>query len=83
LHGIFFSFQFFLAGQQSKLTEKLSFQHIYGDERARRAGIFLEKVKISADSEIWMALAWNFLQFPEFFGWPTIKTNGKTQKLSS
>jgi hypothetical protein len=30
-----------------------------------------------------LALAWNFLQFPEFFGWPTIKTNGKTQKLSS
>jgi hypothetical protein len=27
-------------------------------------------------------LGWNFLQFPEFFGWSTIKTNKKTQKLS-
>jgi hypothetical protein len=30
-----------------------------------------------------LALAWNFLQFPDFLGWPTITTNGKTQKLSS
>jgi hypothetical protein len=27
--------------------------------------------------------AWNFVQFPDFFGWSTIKINGKTQKLSN
>jgi hypothetical protein len=35
---------------------------------------FFEKIKISADSRI---------QFPDFFGWPTIETNGKTENLSS
>jgi hypothetical protein len=24
-----------------------------------------------------LALAWNFLQFLDFFDWPTIETNGK------
>jgi hypothetical protein len=64
-------------------TLKLSSKHVSGGERAQRAGIFLEKIKISVDSGIWSALAWNFLQFPDFFGWSTIKTNGKIQKLSS
>jgi hypothetical protein len=27
----------------------------------------LKKIKISADSGIWLALAWNFPQFPDFF----------------
>jgi hypothetical protein len=31
-----------------------------------------KKIKISADSGIWFALAWNFLQFSDFVGWPTI-----------
>jgi hypothetical protein len=46
LHGIFFSFQIFLAGQQSKLTKKtrkLSWNLFSVGERARRAGIFPEK----------------------------------------
>jgi hypothetical protein len=41
LHGIFSSFQIFLADQQSKLSSK----HVSGGERARRAGIFLNKSK--------------------------------------
>jgi hypothetical protein len=61
-----FSFQFFLAGQHNFLqfpdifglptiktngkTQKLNSKHISGRERARRAGIFLEKTKISANS---------------------------------
>jgi hypothetical protein len=55
------SFLTFLADQQSKLTkitQNLISKHVSGGERARRADIFFEKIKISADSdEIWLALA--------------------------
>jgi hypothetical protein len=61
--------RFFLAGQQSSLTEKqkkLSSEHVSGGGQARRAGILFEKIKTSADSGIWLALAWNFFQFSDF-----------------
>jgi hypothetical protein len=88
LHRIFSTLQFpdFFGWPTIKTngkTQKLSSQHVSGGERARRAGIFLEKIKIQADSGICLALAWKVLQFPDFFGWPAIKTNGKTSKLSS
>jgi hypothetical protein len=49
-------------------TRKLSSKQVSGDERDRRAGILFEKIKISEDSGILLALAWNFLQFPDIFG---------------
>jgi hypothetical protein len=48
-------------------TRKLSSKHVSGGERARRSGIFFVNIKFSADSGILLALAWNFLQFPDFF----------------
>jgi hypothetical protein len=49
-------------------TRKLSSKQVSGGERARRAGILFEKIIISGDSGIWLALAWDFLQFPDFLG---------------
>jgi hypothetical protein len=68
---LFFEFPDFFSRPTIKTnekTQKLSSKHVSGGKRARRAGIFLEKIKISAISGNWLALAWNFLQFPGFFG---------------
>jgi hypothetical protein len=78
LHGIFSSFQIFSAGQQSKLTEKLqkfSSKHVSGDERAPRAGIFLETIKIS-DQILGNMFRAKFLSFLEhiFKKWALLKS---------
>jgi hypothetical protein len=57
---LFLSFQIFFGWPTIKpngKTQKLSSKHVFGGERARRAGIFFEKIKISADFGIWLALA--------------------------
>jgi hypothetical protein len=69
------NFRFFwLYNYQNKWeTQNLSSKQVSGGERAQRAGIFLEKIKFSADFGIWLALTWNFLQYPDFFGWQQSK----------
>jgi hypothetical protein len=58
-------------------TQKLSSKHVSGGERARRARIFLEKIKISEEI---LGFGWHlhgiFSSFKIFFGW-RITTNGK------
>jgi hypothetical protein len=49
----FFEFPEFFRWQTIKIngkTQKLSNKHVSGGGRARKAGFFLEKIKISADS---------------------------------
>jgi hypothetical protein len=69
--ALFLSFQTIFAGQQSKLTEKLEnlalTMFLVVNEPEEQD---FEKIKISSDSGIWLALAWNFLQCLDFFGWP-------------
>jgi hypothetical protein len=57
-------------------TQKLSSTHCSGGE---------ELWKNQKFSWFWdlVSVFMEFLQLPDFFGWPKIKTNGKTRKLSS
>jgi hypothetical protein len=83
---LFFDFPDFFGWSTIKTngkTRKLNSKHVSGGERTQRAGIFFKKIKILADSGIWLAVTWNILQFPDFFARPIIKTDGKTRKLSS
>jgi hypothetical protein len=68
--ALFLSFRTFLAGQQSKLTEKLENSALVVNE--------LEELEFSFKKSKFKQILKS-----EIFGWLTIKTNGKTQKLSS
>jgi hypothetical protein len=81
---LFLSFRSFFAGQQSRQTKKLensALNKFLVVNEPEEQEFSLKKIQQILRSGLRLHGIFSSCQI--FFGWPTIKTNGKTQKLSS